>query len=127
MSRGIQLKKRRRASHGCTCCAPHPGTIGQSFPSHMQQAAAWFEGGVSNGSLPSIQPTLCTAVPTTRTPGLMAASVWMTSWMGRPVLPLLISRPVPLITPAARVWLGDTFNQPYGAIHAHPQLPSMRP
>ena len=26
----------------------------------------------------------------------------MTSWMGRPVLPELISRPVPLITPAAR-------------------------
>lgn len=32
-------------------------------------------------------------------PGLMAASVWMTSWMGRPVVPLAISRPSPLITP----------------------------
>lgn len=53
----------------------------------------------------------------------MAASVWMTSWIGRPVLPLLISRPVPLITPAAGVWLGDTINQPYGAINADPQLP----
>jgi hypothetical protein len=32
----------------------------------------------------------------------MAASVWMTSWMGRPVLPELISRPVPLITPLGK-------------------------
>lgn len=39
-----------------------------------------------------------------RVPGLMAASVWMTSWIGRPVLPLLISRPVPLITPLVSVW-----------------------
>ncbi len=35
-------------------------------------------------------------------PGLIAASVWMTPWMGRPVLPELISRPVPLMTPGAR-------------------------
>ena len=36
-------------------------------------------------------------------PGLMAASVWMTSWMGRPVLPELISLPVPEMTPDVSV------------------------
>ena len=36
-------------------------------------------------------------------PGLIAASVCMTPWMGRPVLPELISRPVPLMTPGARL------------------------
>ena len=36
-------------------------------------------------------------------PGLMAASVWITSWMGRPVLPELISLPVPEMTPEVSV------------------------
>ena len=36
-------------------------------------------------------------------PGLIAASVWMTPCMGRPVLPELISRPVPLMTPVMQI------------------------
>lgn len=34
---------------------------------------------------------------------LTAASVWMTSCIGRPVLPEVISLPVPLMTPVVSV------------------------
>ena len=37
-------------------------------------------------------------------PGLMAASVWMTPAMGRPVAALAISRPTPDTTPVVSVW-----------------------
>ena len=37
-------------------------------------------------------------------PGLMAASVWMTPAMGRPVAALAISRPTPETTPVVSVW-----------------------
>lgn len=39
-------------------------------------------------------------------PGFMEASVWITSWMGRPPNPLLISLPVPLMMPECSTEFG---------------------
>ena len=49
----------------------------------------------------------------------MAASVWMTPWIGLPVLPELISLPVPLITPVVSLRLEQQLSYTNSALHCH--------
>jgi len=52
--------------------------------------------------MPMRRPALSSSGPP-ELPGLIAASVWMTSWIGRPLTDR-ISRPRPLMTPVVSVW-----------------------
>ena len=52
--------------------------------------------------MPMTRPALSSSGPP-ELPGLMAASVWITPWIGRFVAPV-ISRPRPLMMPVVSVW-----------------------
>mmetsp|Transcript_1360 Transcript_1360/g.3715 ORF Transcript_1360/g.3715 Transcript_1360/m.3715 type:complete len:263 (+) Transcript_1360:542-1330(+) len=70
--------------------------------------------------MPMTQPELSKSGPPLL-PGLMAASVWMTPWMGRPVSDW-ISRSVPDTTPVVRVK-----SRPKGLPMAYTRCPTCRP
>lgn len=95
--------------------APSPQAV------HVQREQSWGEGQ-SKGRMQDMLRGFVGAKLKKKTPtGLMAASVWMTSWMGLPVLPLLISRPIPLITPVVSVW-----SRPKGLPMAYTRWPTCR-